>query len=534
MPRNDNTKKLPSEKRIFDTIARVLTGNSVCVAVLQHEIAEAGSTAPKKKLFISSNKLSKKDCADLNKKVPELKPSSGTPSTKSPVEFSKGSNAAEFFELIRLLCDFAKGTVTTGQQNALKDAIMIMHLRKLEKEYGSETADDFVDFIGDFKGETAVKDSLVAAAKHLLKVKKLEFSNITSGLGFFQSAKLLQKYKTENGSNEQFFVIVDKALKRVEHDYEKLKMLKSDLREMIEAGDFFFVEPPEDKPKGSIKDNHAEMNLLKYLITEGIKGTFYFGITKLSCYGCAIDINVINKLAELGLDVRVTGLAIETRGEHNVDYNKKRLDPGFSELLEGYKAAYEQIEIPEPSDENDEVDLTADNSGDESQPAADTSASAAIPPSSMPSVETHGPLVDGAVHSRAAAGVASASSSSAPFDEATIASDHLNSQKDISGNATPVPSFARNTSFFSDDTTPDTQRTGSDYTDHSKSQGSSGFLSSRAVPAPDTVESNASSIEIPQDNIIGSRETGNPPPFHLTEESNASLVGEAAPSVPEG
>lgn len=297
--RLDKTQVYNSYCRRLDTLARYLTGDSVCVAVT------LDNNHRNPCLLISSNKLpnpnpaTSKSATEITSLLEKL-----LSIPKEPTEPRK--------IVYPYICKVFLKSYLTKQESLLgfitkafidiQEAQDIQELVKYLDKYNHSThLQTLLKIINNWDGSL---------------LKKMPTRAERKDIGTAQDRQEAQKLRESIFEVEEFV----STLKRIVKDANKIChiMLTNDflrLKSAIEQKQFHFIGPSQ--PSAPDKDSHAEINLATYLQSNGEQGVWYFGISKLSCFNCASDIETINAIS-------ADKMHILTRGAHNVDYSSSR------------------------------------------------------------------------------------------------------------------------------------------------------------------------------------------------------------------
>ncbi len=315
MPRIDKTKMCSPEQRKFDTLAKFLTGNSVVCAVI------LDTTQQPPKLLISTNSMTKKDAMKLK----SLSQESFTAEKRESVS-EKTRELLTSLDFLKAIPELALNEAVTRIYNK---TAQYFGTQKLEM-YNSAKSSTTIPALDMSKIDEAItqsesfsEDVREFARQQIRVLRKLEDGDFQEAVHFFltHKADLVEKGWGKGGIPISFFKQLENLDQTLLHDSRKLAevlitgkypVLKNSLLE----GNFEFIGPSEDKPFRERQDFHAERNLIDFLIENGKFGSWYIGINKLCCFGCANDVALINQYSEK--------LHILTRGSHNVQY--PRLD----------------------------------------------------------------------------------------------------------------------------------------------------------------------------------------------------------------
>lgn len=293
--RLDFTKTIPSEFRKLDTLARFFEGTHTCVAVVKFD----------NKLFVSSNKLTyddKKSC-------------------KASTNLLENINAFSIIASLEADCG-----------DKIYDRLFVPYSVKPEKynsePYGQKVNKNhiylnaWVSNLGDM--DSALKEQAKLAVQDLLKPFDSRDS-YRSAVSFLCSHINTNTLKGLSSRETDFLTkhatLLQKIHTRITQDEKKIKQLMcleqfEDLKECLIKGRVELVHstrPCEnvDEKQKIKKSPHAEMNIVEYFVDNDLTTEFYLGISKLSCFGCHIDLKEFE--------------SITYRGTHAVDYETSRM-----------------------------------------------------------------------------------------------------------------------------------------------------------------------------------------------------------------
>lgn len=321
--RIDKTKSISPENRRLDTLAKLLTGDSVCTAITLF------CNDDRKELLISTNELKNHDSSELNAYFK---------GDKSRPE-SLDSKSSKLGQTLKLLSDCAAGTKNLDEAKSLLFPYVYSYLIKDKffssgnKVFGSNASglSGFISIANTCKVFDDIKPFIVStnytSCCSLIDNKDSILNKIF--VSCTDTVSHNQKYKNKCSIKEFF-----DHLSKVKSDINKICQILytdqfSDIKSAIQNKNFILVGPHRDE---HYKSCHAEMNLISYLLKNEYTGNYYLGITKLTCFDCSNDIIMVNNIPD--------NLTIQTRGEHNVKYSDRRVYPDFDDLNKGYSDFY--------------------------------------------------------------------------------------------------------------------------------------------------------------------------------------------------
>lgn len=309
--RVDYTARVPSFERSLDALARVVEYKQVCVAIVN----VAG------RLIISSNNLniSSKPATEVN----NLSPS------------ADGVLSHSFSKLLGL----ARCDDMSHIENMIYNMVALPYSDAKPKPKSNNKPSNgvvlglWVASLEDGEDKRVVEGALQKIQRQAKAISKDEYMKLPM-------QKLLAHLPTPEEISvldadilgmdklqKSVFVAICKNLPiihaRASQDAVKLARLlkQEEFRKLLEVtpeenfvyatrkvGKYEMVE--EGKVKQKDKDHHAEMNIIEYLERNNkLNEAHYIGVSKLSCFGCHIDIALLNETHNIGV-----------RGGHGVRY----------------------------------------------------------------------------------------------------------------------------------------------------------------------------------------------------------------------
>lgn len=307
MKRKDKTTIRVPEDRRLDTLAKLLTGDSVCTAVTFNQT--------NKKFLISTNKLSSVDANILNTYFQD-----GT----VPVGITV--NSVTLGKTLKLIADCANNVYNAEKAKELIYPYVYKYVMDKYLTNGSGI-NTLTDSIRTSVGET-YKDLLTSYVSQSAKGVFSGDSHLTLLKLINGKEQIIQhtKWGSAKGTIREFLDSLSKVQKDIKKISEMLYTDKfQDFKEAIHNKSFTLVGPHSTISDINHKNFHAEMNIVSYLLEQSFYGTWYLGISKLTCFDCTNDIIISNNNGKL---------TILTRGEHNVNYSARRIEPDFPTLVE--------------------------------------------------------------------------------------------------------------------------------------------------------------------------------------------------------
>ncbi len=287
--RSDFTRELGREFRRLDTVARFLEGAHTCVAVAFFN----------NKLYISSNELVHNGCGSLSAKDLERNFKSFSSITSNSI--SLGHVYDKMFVPYSI-----KKAKDTKKIHLYGESLgnWVYQLPKELKEEGKRNVQELFKAPGTQTSYKSAVDYFVS---------NLEKSTFSSALS-----------KKEQNDLMLIRDILQSVHSRLIQDEKKISQILfmddyKDLRNSL-LGEPELVYPT--RPSESGKKHHAEMNIAEFFINQELAKEFYIGISKLSCFGCHIDLEVVNGTEQA---------LIKYRGTHAVDYQETRMPSKWTE-----------------------------------------------------------------------------------------------------------------------------------------------------------------------------------------------------------
>lgn len=300
MTRKDKTHLRAVEQRRLDTLARILTGNSICAAVAFDKADN--------QLIISTNLLSAPDATTLNTYFAGTQ----TPAKPSPANIKLAKSLDLLAHCTSQPVETVRNTLYPLVLNySINSCLALAHtsIARLQKAVAGATAANLInkELLKQYLNNPTSYDTLAT----LIRDKDQMITTMSWGSDKEHITKFLN------------------SLPRIMQEIDKVcEILLTDkfpdLKAAICAKQFLLVGPHDtDMHDIHHKSAHAEMNLAHHLLTKG--GTWYVGLSKLTCFDCTNDIVIINNTGKLTL---------LTRGEHNVKYQDTRIIPKFPGIHE--------------------------------------------------------------------------------------------------------------------------------------------------------------------------------------------------------